>query len=156
VPRETVSWYQAVAFCRWLSDKLGYLVRLPTEFEWQQAATGGDTRRVYPWGKEWDASRCNSADKGLQRTSTVGLYPHGTWPCGPLDMAGNVMEWCLSIYNRPTHNQIDNSSDYRVLRGGPWCGMPDLCQTTYRVGGLPDWSDATVGFRVLRPPSDGH
>jgi len=48
-PRETVSWYEAVAFCRWLSARTGTNIRLPTEWEWQQAATGGDAGREYPW-----------------------------------------------------------------------------------------------------------
>src|SRR5262245_3543686 len=53
-PAETVSWYEAVAFCCWLSARLGYEVRLPTEWEWQHAATGGDPSRDYPWGADWD------------------------------------------------------------------------------------------------------
>ena len=85
-----MSWYEAIAFCRWLSAQLGYVVRLPTEFEWQQAATHGELERAYPWGPDWEEGRCNSGESRLNRTTAVGLYPHGTWPDGPLDMAGNV------------------------------------------------------------------
>ncbi|TKB61807.1 MAG: formylglycine-generating enzyme family protein [Nitrospira sp.] len=67
-PRDTVSWFEAVAFCQWLSAKTGTKIRLPTEWEWQQAATGGDSTREYPWPGEWDGSRCNSDESRLSRT----------------------------------------------------------------------------------------
>ena len=51
-PAENVSWYDAMAFYRWLSDKRSFEIRLPTEWEWQQAATGGDPNNEYPWGKD--------------------------------------------------------------------------------------------------------
>jgi len=103
-PREMVSWYEAVPFCRWLTEKsraCGLLgksqeIRLPTEWEWQQAATNGNNYNVYPWGKSWDSTLCNSYTSALNRTSAVGIFPNGTWPGGPLDMAGNVWEWCLN------------------------------------------------------------
>ena len=50
-----VSWYHAAAFCRWLSEQTGAVVRLPTDREWERAA-GGTERRTYPWGDEWDAT----------------------------------------------------------------------------------------------------
>lgn len=74
-PRETVSWFEAVAFCRWLSARTGRVIRLPTEWEWQQAATGGNPAYEYPWGTEWDAAHCNCDEARLTRTSPVGLYP---------------------------------------------------------------------------------
>ena len=76
-PAENVSWYDAVAFCRWLTERMGYEIRLPTEWEWQQAATGGDPANVYPWGPDWDSDRANTNESGLSRTTAVGMYPAG-------------------------------------------------------------------------------
>ena len=154
-PRETVSWYEAVAFCNWLSTRLGYTVRLPTEFEWQRAATGCDAQREYPWG-EWKQGSCNSVESGLERTSAVGLYPQGTWLDGPLDMAGNVWEWCLNKYDTPKDNQIDRSGVYRVLRGGSWGSFRDVCRAGSRFSRDPGYRNDAVGFRLLRPPSSEH
>jgi formylglycine-generating enzyme required for sulfatase activity len=150
-----VSWYEAVAYCRWLSDKLGYLVRLPTEAEWQQAATSGKENRVYPWGREWDAKFCNSGESGVNRTTLVGLYPHGTWVGGPLDMAGNVREWCLNKYE-PYEDPVDSSSDYRALRGGSWLLSSVRCCTANRNNNNPSVPMNDVGFRVLCLPSGEH
>jgi hypothetical protein len=79
-PRETVSWYDAVAFCRWLSFKLGggydlenidaWSVRLPTEYEWEKAARGTDGR-LYPYGNEFDATRSNTYESGIDQTTPV-------------------------------------------------------------------------------------
>src|SRR5262249_40599298 len=119
-PRDNVSWYEAVAFCRWLSDFLGYEVCLPDEFEWQQAATDGDPKNLYPWGPAWDPTRCNSSANELNRTVAVGMYPQGATRQGVQDMAGNVWEWCLNKYAKPTETAIDASDEWRGLRGGSW------------------------------------
>ncbi len=140
-PQETVSWYEAIAFCRWLSRRLGFEVRLPTEYEWQQAATGGDPNNVYPWGHVWDASRCNTVESGLNRTTAVGLYPTGASTQDVLDLSGMVWEWCL--------NKFDETRESRVLRGGSWGGNQDLARAAHRDGGLPDDRDYDVGFRVV-------
>ena len=155
-PRESVSWYEAVAFCRWLSHRLGFEVRLPTEFEWQQAATRGEAERFYPWGPDWEESRCNSTESRLNRTTVVGLYPHGTWENGPLDMAGNVWEWCQNKYEKPMDDQIDTSDHSRVLRGASWDNLSGDCRAANRTDSDPDDRYSGIGFRLLRPRSSHH
>jgi formylglycine-generating enzyme required for sulfatase activity len=95
-----ITWIEALAYCQWLSTRLGYEVRLPTEWEWQQAATGGDPKNQYPWGK-WEEGRANTFESEIGRVTAVGLYPHGRSAQGVPDLAGNVMEWCLNRYDSP-------------------------------------------------------
>ncbi len=106
-PVQEVSWYDAVAYCRWLSTKLGYIVRLPTEWEWQRAATDGDPERLYPWGRGWDMTRANTRESSLRGVSAVGLYPRGKAPSGAFDMCGTVLEWCANTFNHPAEVHQD-------------------------------------------------
>jgi formylglycine-generating enzyme required for sulfatase activity len=78
-----VSWYEAVAFCRWLSDVTGEAITLPTEQQWQRAAQGDDGRE-YPWGNTWDKSRCNtgkaaSAKRRRSHAMRVKATAHSGW-----------------------------------------------------------------------------
>ena len=116
-PAAYVSWYQAMAFCRWLSDRLGLPVRLPTEWEWVQAATGGAPENLYPWGPEWNPE-CASHQEGLNSLVSVGMYPAGASPVGALDMSGNVYEWCLNSFRDP--GALDPGDRDRVTRGGAY------------------------------------
>jgi formylglycine-generating enzyme required for sulfatase activity len=148
-PRESVSWDEAIAFCRWLSARLGLDVRLPTEYEWQQAATGADPHNVYPWGRDWDARCCNTVESGLNRTTAVGLYPAGASAQGVLDLAGNLWEWCLDKYDSPGDTAIDDSGGSRVLRGGSWGGNEGSARADYRDLAHPDDRRDYSGFRVV-------
>ena len=78
-PRERVSWYQAIAFCRWLSDKLGEEIDLPHEYEWEVAARYPDGR-FYPWENDFDETRANTGKSGLNQTTAVGIFPDGANP----------------------------------------------------------------------------
>ena len=150
-PRESVFWYEAVAFCRWLSIRLGYDVRLPTEWEWWQAATGGDSNNVYPWGSDWEAARCNSDESGLKRTTAVGMYPNGSTRQGVFDMAGNVWEWCLNKYDGPNDIRINQAGGRRVLRGGSWKSDPEGLRSAARNRGFsPVGRYNDVGFRLAQ------
>jgi formylglycine-generating enzyme required for sulfatase activity len=148
-PRETVSWYEAVAFCRWLSRRLGCDVRLPTEYEWQQAATDGDPGNTYPWGPVWDARRCNTSESGLNRTIAAGLYPSGASARGVFDLSGNLWEWCLNKRGRPEETAIDDSGESRVLRGGSWFNFQEDARADSRSDSLPFDRNDNYGFRVV-------
>ena len=146
-PREIVSWYEAVAFCHWLSARLGYAITLPTEQQWERAARGGDGRE-YPWGDGYWAGYANCDENVyVARTTAVGLYPHAPSQEGVLDLAGNVWEWCLNEYSQPDNVQIGGAVS-RVLRGGSWNDLPWSCRAAYRYGIDPDYRNFNFGFRV--------
>jgi formylglycine-generating enzyme required for sulfatase activity len=124
-PAQYVTWYQAVAYCRWLTDlyrRHGVIpgtaeIRLPFEAEWLMAATGGTPRR-YPWGNRWDTSLCSNQD-GANRFVATGLYPLGASPVGAMDMSGNVYEWCLDAYD-DLGNPAFGEERSRATRGGSY------------------------------------
>jgi len=146
---ENVSWYDAVAFCRWLSARLGYEVRLPTEWEWQQAATGGDPAREYPSRASWNPAYANIWESGLSRSTAVGLYPQGASPVGALDMSSNVWEWCLNEHDRPQRTGLSGTA-HRVVRGGSWVSIQVDVRASSRGGSAPAYRRDVVGLRVVR------
>jgi formylglycine-generating enzyme required for sulfatase activity len=147
-PAENVSWYDAVAFCRWLTEKLGCAVRLPTDWEWQQAATGGDPANEYPWGPKWDPSKANTSESGLSRTTAVGIYPKGASRVEALDMSGNVWEWCLNEYEKPKQVGV-SGKESRAVRGGSWFNFRDDARCAFRFSNLPDNRFSYIGFRLV-------
>ncbi len=151
-PMESLNWYEAVAFCRWLTHRLGFVVRLPTEVEWQIAANGADSGRLFPWGSEWDDDRANTQESGLGRTVAVGMYPLGAAPCGAQDLMGNVWEWCLNESDDPLSTIIEEA-EQRAVRGGCWFHAAGYCITSFRNVAWDYAAPRTQlrGFRVARP-----
>jgi hypothetical protein len=155
LPRENVSWYDSIAFCRWLSSRIGYEVRLPTEWEWQWAAQGPD-ERAYPWDDKYVKGYANvdEKDSGLrystdaEKTTPVGSYPLGASLFGVLDMSGNVWEWCLNEYDNPNRTGLADDTS-RVLRGGSLHNSIHLARTDARSSSYPDSRKHNVGFRVV-------
>ena len=153
-PRVKVSWVEAVAFCRWLSQLLGNEVRLPTEQEWEKAARGLKGF-AYPWGNGFKPGYAN-INKGygkagpvlLDQTSAVGIYPQGKSPYGALDMAGNILEWCLNEYDQPQRTGMAGEA-FRVARGGSWYYIEDYARCPIRARPRPDDRDHDLGFRVV-------
>jgi formylglycine-generating enzyme required for sulfatase activity len=137
-PINCVDWHQAKAYC----EARG--LRLPTEEEWEYAATGGDGR-TYPWGNEAPSNQLcwngdgNDQGKG-KRTSTcaVGSYPKGRSPVGLDDMAGNVWEWTSTPYD----------ASARVFRGGGWDDVgPSFVRSAFRSWNVPTIQYDYLGFR---------
>lgn len=141
-----VSWYECIAFCRWLSEITGDQITLPTEQQWQRAAQG-DSNRMFPWGDRFDKRRCNY-DSG--RTTPVTQYEgKGDSPFGVVDLSGNVREWCLTEYDSGSHEI--NSTNARVLRGGSWSEFFEIdLRTDYRAYKYPHVRDNHFGFRLVR------
>jgi formylglycine-generating enzyme required for sulfatase activity len=165
-PCTNVSWYEAVAFCNWLSEKISCTIRLPTEVEWEKAARGTDGRS-FQWGNSFDASKCNNAATGIERVCAVGCFPlnNGAWAeNSPLDMCGNVWEWCTTISEKADEfllpypydkgdgrENLDLGDEYlRVVRGGSFLNPPFLTRTTFRGRDKPFSRFARQGFRVVR------
>ncbi|MHB8625491.1 MAG: formylglycine-generating enzyme family protein [Aggregatilineales bacterium] len=145
-PRENVSWYETMAFCRWLSVKFGYEVRLPTEAEWERAARGTDGW-FYPYGNEFDPGKGNTEETGIGQTSAVEIFPDGESPYGVLDMSGNVWEWTLTAYDTRTFDNT-NSNTRRTVRGGSWRYNQDGARAASRIYSTPDNRHDGLGFRV--------
>lgn len=145
-PAQEVSWYDAVAYCRWLSEKIGYTVRLPTEWEWQHAATGGDPNLYYPWGRAWDRTRANTRESALRGVTAVGMYPAAVSPVGTFDMCGTVLEWCANAFADP--NDLSTRRIERVMRGGSWFSVRNYAHSMFRTGYDPYYRYNSVGFRL--------
>jgi formylglycine-generating enzyme required for sulfatase activity/energy-coupling factor transporter ATP-binding protein EcfA2 len=140
-PVRWVSWYEALEYCRWLTEKLreweempellahllrdeGWVVTLPSEAQWEKTARGKDGR-AFPWGDEFDAAKCNMGDTGIDTTSAVGMFPAGASPHGVLDLSGNVWEWTRSLWgedwDKPSfkypYDPADGREDLEAPRG---------------------------------------
>jgi formylglycine-generating enzyme required for sulfatase activity len=145
-----VSWFEAEAYCNWLTEELrragdidqDEVARLPTEEEWERAARSTDGRE-YPWGEGFHVARANLdiGPRAAKGTTAVCTYPDGVSPEGAWDCSGNVWEWTGSWYRE---------GESRVLRGGSWAfsyGRYARCASRYVVH--PAYFAAGSGLRVV-------
>ena len=165
-----VCWYEARAYCSWLSAQTGRSVRLPTEVQWEAAARGMEAR-THAYGDAFDRLAANTIETHVKRTTPVGVFPSGRTPDGADDLSGNVNEWTSSLlgggdsddYNtlhaypyEPTDGREDPEADpsvNRVLRGGTWYGPPSLARASGRIGDAPTPRSDGYGLRVVVLPS---
>ena len=175
-PATDVTWHDAVAYCGWLTARWradGTIskyeqVRLPSEPEWEKAASGGRNSFdfagcLYPWGTEWRNDASNCEETGLNSPCAVGLFPKGASSYGCHDMTGNVWEWCSTLWGEdmttPSFSypwQDDgreaaeaSPSLRRVLRGGCFSSGRMKANCTYRGSLEPDGYWRGNGFRVV-------
>jgi formylglycine-generating enzyme required for sulfatase activity len=143
-----VNWYDAQAFCQWLSDKEGLTYRLPTEAEWEYACRAG-TSTHYSFG---DVPAKHFLARAREASLKVGRTPPNGW--GLCDMHGNVEEWCHDWYGPyEQQRQVDPSGyahgDFRVLRGGSHGTDIYYLRSANRMGALPEDKHWLIGFRVV-------
>jgi len=155
-----VTWYEAVAFCRWLTEQLRQYgkigddqeITLPTEPQWEKAARGVDGR-IYPWGNDPGPNRANYDETGIGTTSAVGCFPGGASPYGVEDLSGNVWEWCRTKWEGDYENYQDDNDlaggEDRVLRGGSFYDDQWDVRAAYRGWGGPHYRGGYGGFRVV-------
>ena len=155
VPVRRVTWLNAVAYCKWKSQREGKTYRLPSEAEWEYACRAG-SHTHYCFGN--DASELGDyawyANNAERVTHDVGSKKPNAW--GLYDMHGNVWEWCLDRYaDDYTHTPRDGSvhrvdSDKgMVCRGGAWSGEAQNCRSASRINLGGNSRNYFVGFRVV-------
>lgn len=155
VPVVGVCWFEAEAYCKWLSKKIvavpeGYTLRLLTSEEWERAARGVDGRE-YPWGEGFNKSAANTWDSdstgsGLGGTTAVTTFAQGVSPTDTWDMSGNVWEWTGSWY--------DEDKKYRIVRGGSWIGYQWFARSSFCNWSIPLMFNDDLGFRVAIAPKN--
>ena len=178
-----ISWYEARAFCNWLSAETGEGYRLPSEAEWEAAARGKAGRR-YSWGDAFEPLKGNTLATKVGRTTPVGVFVEGETPEGVSDLTGNVCEWTGSLFGAgmdlqkapfaypydPGDGREDPEAGpkiRRVLRGGAWHLDDVLARASARSENRPGNRDDNGGCRVVArlqwhsgeyvadPPHDG-
>jgi formylglycine-generating enzyme required for sulfatase activity len=169
VPQGGVTWYEAMAFCAWVSARFGEAIRLPTEAEWEWAARG-PAAGLYPWGNEPRADMANTLEAAVIRPMSVGSFCAVTpWGGdGPHDLIGNVWEWCSSIVETETkqfrypYTPDDGREDQgggdlvkRATRGGYFGTSQAVSRASLRGRDVPSVRVERQGFRVVRNRDTG-
>jgi iron(II)-dependent oxidoreductase len=152
-----ISWFEADAFAR------AHDGRLPTEAEWEKAATWDQEQGralTNPWGDGRAVPGVHvNVDQLPGGPAGVGSFPAGASPYGCLDMIGNVWEWTssefggypgFSAYPYREYSEVFFGSGYRVLRGGSWATRPRLSTPTFRNWDLPQRRQIFAGLRIAR------
>lgn len=177
MPVTDVTWHDARAYCSWVTHrwrKIGKIqqdehVRLPTEIEWERASRGDlrqaeDGDPIWPWGSAWRNDTANFEETGFNEPCAVGLFPSGRSPYGCYDMAGQVWEWCSTLwgedmgkpsfqypYRRDDGREDETAPDNirRVLRGGCFSSGRLKVSSAYRGSLEPTGFWRGNGFRVV-------
>ena len=165
-PAVGICWYEARAYCLWLTAQSGLSIRLPTEVEWESAARGADGR-PYPWGQDWSAHCANTYETHVRRPSPVGVFPAGDSPEGVSDSCRNVYDWTSSLWGPfasqetvpafaypydPSDGREDPNAPSqvaRVARGGSWNNSPWHATPVLRHNTRPDFTYDYCGFRLV-------
>jgi formylglycine-generating enzyme len=153
-PVVAVSWFDAVAYCAWLSSLTGSRYRLPTEAEWERAARGGVDGMAFPWGNDPPDSRPNYHTRWQTGPEPVGQSPPNAY--GLFDICENVHEWCSDWFDpgyyalSPDGNpQGPPEGQRKASRGGSWRHQIKIARCSARSSIPPEFKYADYGFRVV-------
>lgn len=153
-PVVAVSWFDAVAYCAWLSSMTGSPFRLPTEAEWERAARGGAEGMSFPWGDEAPRTRANYDSRWKTGPEIVGQSTPNAF--GLFEMCENVHEWCSDWYEAdyyarsPDRNPRGPEEGKRkASRGGSWRHQIKISRCSARSSIPPEFKYADYGFRVV-------
>lgn len=162
-PVVNITWYDAIAYCMWLSDKTGRKYHIPSEAEWEYAARNGGKKIRYPTGDSIDPNKvnCDRFSEWEKDKSKPGTTPVGSFPLNELglyDMAGNVHEWVGDCYladfyakSRERNPTGPNFGRLRVDRGGSWSSPREFARSANRNFAEPVFRAFNLGFRLAVP-----
>ena len=152
-PVVSVSWFDAVAYCEWMSRMSGQMYRLPTEAEWERAARGGAENLLYPWGNCEPEEVPNYSQRWKTGPEPVRLFSPNSY--GLFNLGDNVHEWCSDWYDAayyavsPERNpQGPSAGTRRASRGGSWRHHIKVTRTAARSSIPPEFKYADYGFRI--------
>ncbi len=154
-PVVNITWYDAIAYCEWLSETTGEKYTLPTEAQWEFAALGGNKSKKFQY-----AGSDNLNEVAWYDETT---YERGTKPVGQLkanelgifDMSGNAFEWCLDTYGPYSGKSVKDpegakKGQYKTVRGGCWYYIDEFCRIAQRDSPKPTLKNFYYGFRVVK------
>ncbi|HMK28336.1 MAG TPA: SUMF1/EgtB/PvdO family nonheme iron enzyme [Terriglobales bacterium] len=152
-PVVAVSWFEAVAYCDWISRQTGKRYRLPTEAEWERAARGGHDGLLFPWGNDPPQSQPNYAARWKSGPELARASPPNGY--GLHEICENVHEWC-SDWFRPDYYAVSPernpqgppNGDRRASRGGSWRHHIKISRCSARSSIPPGFQYADYGFRL--------
>lgn len=150
-PVVNVGWNDAIAYCHWLSEVTKKSITLPNEIQWEKASRGTKGWH-YPWGNEFDRTKCNCSELGVGTTTPVGVFSNGISPYGILDMVGNIFEWTNSWYSAYLNSKVYDKTEepkYRVIRGGAYNLGFNLLRSSLRDISQPTNVYNNLGFRCV-------
>ncbi|MBF0197403.1 MAG: SUMF1/EgtB/PvdO family nonheme iron enzyme [Planctomycetes bacterium] len=149
-PVESVSWNEASAFSKALSELSGKSISLPTEAQWEYACRGSSVTTSDNTTDDYQSWRCFENGGAQTGPDSVGSYDANAY--GLYDMHGNVAEWCLDYLETAVDgslNPIGESSDTKAIRGGGWFNKAIHCTTINKTTASPSISNSVTGFRVI-------
>jgi len=152
-PVTNVSWYDAAAYCEWLTERTRYHYRLPTEAEWERAARGGVEGRLYTWGDQPPEEQPRYRELSVTGPERCGQRPASGF--GLYDISENVHEWCVdwfdpTFYERSPRNNPQGPAfgTRRASRGGSWRHQIKITRVAARSSIPPQYRYSDYGFRV--------